>query len=50
VVGDEGLGRGAARDRVQHRVSTSMKPLVSMKRRIDDIAAVRALKVRRVSS
>ena len=31
-------------------VSTSMKSFSSMKRRIDDIAAVRALKMRRVSS
>ena len=31
-------------------VSTSMKPLSCMKRRIDEIAAVRALNVRRVSS
>ena len=31
-------------------VSTSMKSWLSMKRRIEDMAAVRALKVRRVSS
>jgi hypothetical protein len=42
VVGDERLGRRAAGDGCSIGVSTSMNSFFSMKRRIDEIAAVRA--------